>query len=415
MHHEDNHNELSLLPQFRTFMLFWLILASIFWLATLIQSEPFHLRQPERLRRSIQVAVALIVAVYIHIPWLEKQLGRLFLPLALIILSGGSLAALYVPFDASRANLPDLLEFVFGITRPIVIWIVTVIILCWQHDFRLAIGYSVLMGSMFTMAVIQIDNLRTPFIVDQFTMSLFLAGGFSLVGYFVARLSSIERQRRLDLAASNRKLADYASTLEQLTISRERNRLARELHDTLAHTLSGLAVQMETIRRYWDVDPATAKELFEKSVSMTRDGLDETRRALTTMRASPLEELGLLLALVALANSAKSRAHLQLNLDLPEEIPTSSPAIEQAIYRIAQEAIANVVKRATAQTLTVRLHFGEEIELMIADDGVGFVVETQPPTEHFGLIGLQERAALIGGRVAIQSQLGQGTMVNLTV
>ena len=182
----------------------------------------------------------------------------------------------------------------------------------------------------------------------------------------------VEQARREELTTANHQLAQYAGNLEELTISRERNRMARELHDTLAHTLSGLSVQLETARAFWDVDEGTAKELLDQSLAATRSGLQETRRALQSLRATPLEDLGLVLALKGLAESAESRAGLTLDLDLPTQPLTLTPAIEQAVYRIAQEAVNNVIKHATAKTLMLSLQTGNPIELVVADDGVGF-------------------------------------------
>ncbi|MEM7029753.1 MAG: sensor histidine kinase [Chloroflexota bacterium] len=407
--------EINLLREFRVFSLLWLLLTLVFLLTLTAESRPFLLTQPERMRRWIQVSFALILVIYLHIPILEKRLGQYYLLLALFILSTGSLVTLFVPFNSDDPNLPSLFEFLFSLTRSFIIWMVIVIIIGWRYTARFAIVYSILMGAVTVASILQIDNLRLAFIVDHVTMTLFLTVGFCLVGYLVARFRTIERQRQAELKTANEQLIDYANTLERLTISQERNRLARELHDTLAHTLSGLAVQMETTRRYWDVDNDTAKQMFEQSLTLTRSGLDETRRALTSLRASPLEELGLLLALAELAKSAKARAGIQLNLNLPAQLPPLSSAIEQAIYRIAQEAIANVIKHATAQTLTMCLDQDDQIRLLITDDGVGFLPEHQPPDGHFGLVGMQERARLIGGSLTIQSQPNQGTTVKLTI
>jgi signal transduction histidine kinase len=116
---------------------------------------------------------------------------------------------------------------------------------------------------------------------------------FLVVGYFISRLMRQLQAQQDALAQANARLAHYASTLENLTISRERNRMSRELHDTVVHTLSGLAVQLETTRAYLDVDPETARGLLDRALSATRTGLQETRRALKALRATPLEDLGL--------------------------------------------------------------------------------------------------------------------------
>ncbi len=239
---------------------------------------------------------------------------------------------------------------------------------------------------------------------------------FIVVGYFISHLMGRLREQQTSLADANTRLTHYASTLEHLTISRERNRVARELHDTLAHTLSGLTVQLETAKAYFEVDPKTARNLVEKSLGAARTGLEDTRRALKALRASPLDDLGLVLALHQLATTAAEKAHLQLSLEMPETIPALSPDVEQCIYRIAQEAVANVVYHANARCLSVMLQVQKDaLELQIVDDGSGFNPKQTYTPGHYGLSGMQERAALAGGHLKIKSQPGQGTIVRLVI
>src|SRR4029078_5838718 len=110
---------------------------------------------------------------------------------------------------------------------------------------------------------------------------------------------------------ANAKLVDYASTNEQLAVTRERNRVARDMHDTLAHTLSAVSVQLEAADSVWDSQPQQAHELLQKSLASARAGLGETRRAVRALRASPLDDLGLGLALRDLAESTADRAGWQ--------------------------------------------------------------------------------------------------------
>ena len=240
---------------------------------------------------------------------------------------------------------------------------------------------------------------------------VFLAVGFS-ISYPMSRL----REQQQSLEAANIRLTHYASTLEHLATSRERNRLALELHDTLAHTLSGLSVQLETVKAYWDVDQQTARSILDKSLAAAHSGLEETRRALKALRASPLDDLGLALAISKMAEDAAARANLAL--EMPEIImmPPLSPDVEQCIYRVAQEAVTNVVKHASAKKLTVKLEFIEgKATLTVRDDGVGFDIEKINETSHFGLAGMQERARLVGGELDIISKPGDGTTIQLTI
>jgi signal transduction histidine kinase len=170
------------------------------------------------------------------------------------------------------------------------------------------------------------------------------------------------------------------------------------------------------VKAYWDVDPEAAQAMLDKSLGATRSGLQETRRALKSLRASPLDDLGLVLGLRKMAEEAAARANLQLDLSLPDRLVSLSPDVEQTIYRVAQEAVANVTHHANAQTLTVQLSVNEaKVSLLVRDDGLGFNVQQDEEAGHFGLPGMRERAQLVSGKLTITSKPGQGTTIHLTV
>jgi signal transduction histidine kinase len=147
---------------------------------------------------------------------------------------------------------------------------------------------------------------------------------------------------------------------------------------------------------------------------MTRQGVQEVRRSLHALRASPLEDLGLIQALRQLAESTAERAGLILKLDLPDNLNGIRSDIEQHCYRIAEEALTNVVRHANAQTLTIRLWQSDgSLNLQITDDGIGF--DPAATNGHHGLKGMRERVLLIGGELDIQSQPGNGTTLCLKV
>lgn len=235
---------------------------------------------------------------------------------------------------------------------------------------------------------------------------------FLVVGVFINQLIQSLRRQQASLQTANEKLNHYASTLESLTITRERNRMSRELHDTAVHTLSGLAVQLETANAYMDVQPETAKQLIMQSLQSVRSGLSETRRALKALRASPLEDLGLPLALQNLLQRAAERSKLKLQTDIPQTL-NLAPDIEQTIYRITQESVENIIHHANAQTLKVEIRInGSDLELHIQDDGIGFNSMHANPNGHYGITGMQERAQFIGGTLNINSQPGLGCEIN---
>jgi signal transduction histidine kinase len=221
------------------------------------------------------------------------------------------------------------------------------------------------------------------------------------------------------LARANAQLTHYATTLEQLATSRERNRLARELHDTLAHTLSGMAVQLEAAKTLWDMDPAQARDMLDQSLTATRSGLTETRRALQALRAAPLEDLGLVLAVCTLAESVAAQTGATLTWQGPDaaRVENLSPDVEQCVYRVAQEALENVARHAGAKHLTVQLTQDKgRLTLQISDDGRGFdLSKASANNHHLGLTGMRERAEMIGGILHVESRLGNGTTIRLMV
>jgi signal transduction histidine kinase len=242
------------------------------------------------------------------------------------------------------------------------------------------------------------------------TLSFLVVGGF-----FSQLMSRLHRQQK-SLAEANARLTHYASTLESLTVSRERNRMAHELHDTLAHSLTALLVQLEAVKAYWNVNRRKSRQLLDQSLSATRSGLEETRRALKSLRATPLEELGWRLGLREMAESAAERAGLKLELNLPEELPSLSPDVEQCIYRIAQEAIENVTAHANAKQLMVRLvQDAGSVTLSVQDDGDGFNPVEAEKAGHFGLVGMRERAVMAGGEFKVESSPGKGATITLSI
>jgi signal transduction histidine kinase len=360
-------------------------------------------------------AIAVICLVLAYWPWLQRKLKWAFIPVVVAILSispvfinqlGGALYPLGPRFGSTEATFLTMFPFLF----------VALLLVAWQYKWQfiliVILGITALnLGVRWTSA----GPGTQPF---QGVLALFLIQTviFLVVGFSISYLMSRIRVQQQSLEAANSRLTQYASTLEQLSTSRERNRLALELHDTLAHTLSGLSVQLETVKAYWDVDRPAARSILEKSLAATHSGLEETRRALKALRASPLDDLGLILALRNMAENAASRAGVVLNMPETINLPPLTPDVEHCIYRIAQEAINNIVKHASAKNITIKLGFADgTATLIISDDGTGFDINSIDNTSHFGLAGVRERAQMAGGEVDIISKPGEGTTIKLTI
>jgi two-component system sensor histidine kinase DegS len=155
---------------------------------------------------------------------------------------------------------------------------------------------------------------------------------------------------------------------------------------------------------------------LDKSLVAIRSGLEETRRILMALRAKPLEDLGLSAAIQQMAQDAATHAGIALDLVVADNLPSLSPNSEQCIFRVAQEAITNVVKHAKAKKLTVKLEFKEnKVALTVHDDGIGFDINDNTKDKHFGLMGMEERVEVAKGKLNIISQPGSGTTVQLTI
>jgi signal transduction histidine kinase len=358
--------------------------------------------------------VALLCLGLSYWKWLQLKLGKTFLPILIGIIT---VLPMLVTWEIIRMfpHTPAL-DPQSSVTRLIPFFLVSFLLVAWRYKWPYML-LIVLAITGLNLAMIWSFPSREP---DPFrgglTATLIQAVVFLAVGFSISFLITRLRKQQQSLETANLNLTHYASTLDQLATSRERNRLARELHDTLAHTLSGLSVQLETIKAYWDIDQQAARSSLDKSLATARSGLEETRRALKALRASPLDDLGLVQGIKVLAEEQASRAKLHLDLIVPEQIPALSPDVEQCVYRITQEAITNVINHARAKNLTVKLEpVGSKVKLIVLDDGEGFEVEKNYKANHFGIHSMQERAQLIGGELIITSQPGLGTTIQLTV
>lgn len=248
--------------------------------------------------------------------------------------------------------------------------------------------------------------------------SLTMLSGFIFVAAFSYsnRLLTSERDRsaRLlqEVAASNaeleqahRQLQQYSSELEELTIARERTRMAREIHDTLGHYLTILSIQLETIGKLQERDPRQAIIEVAEARRVAAQSMQEVRNAVSALRPTGIATLSLPEALTQLGGDFRrvaEGAELTLDLDTDLPLPAISPDLQLALYRVAQEALTNVRKHAGAAKVLLRLRYENNmLELVVLDNGIG-PVQAAPVQQAggFGLIGLQERIELLGGRVA---------------
>jgi signal transduction histidine kinase len=391
--------------------------------------SPFSRLLPYSLSLFVALGETIFLLVYLSWPWLSHKLGRAYLPLALGIATIGPIvehllvvALLPGLLQAQPALSPALISDVTqviilgGQFQLVILLLVPLILVSWEYPFRIVAMYCAGLAALDLTATFFIAGRLPGSMGRMLAVVIFFILLYLFLGYIITRLVAEQRQQTGALAQANRRLASYASTLEQLTISRERNRLAREFHDTLAHTLSALAVQLEAVSALWENNPEKAHSMLAQSLTMTRDGLNETRRAIKSLRARPLEDMGLSLAIESLACSLIERDGQKLNLHLTHDLPVLNPDVEHGIYRIAEEALRNVAQHAKAKNVDVALERRRDwLLLSIRDDGSGFSLDPDELENHYGLRGMQERAVDIGGTLTIDGQPGAGTIIRLNV
>jgi len=215
------------------------------------------------------------------------------------------------------------------------------------------------------------------------------------------------------VAIENARLYEQA---KQVAVLEERNRLARELHDSVTQTLYGITLYAQAAVGQLSLgNLEQVAENLREIQGTSQEILAEMRLLIYELRPPVLERDGLVGALQARLSAVEGRAGLKTTLksDLAGRLPA---AIEEGLYRIAQEALNNVLKHAHALTITVSLSQRDKLITMeIADDGVGFEPERAKGQGGMGLPAMQERAAALGGRMAVSSKPGEGTRVIMEV
>ncbi|MCU0495148.1 MAG: sensor histidine kinase [Chloroflexaceae bacterium] len=240
----------------------------------------------------------------------------------------------------------------------------------------------------------------------------------------MARLVTLERSGRshtewllADLEQSHARLTAYAHQVEALATTSERNRIAREIHDSLGHYLTVINVQLEKALAFREKHPAQAEQAVRDSKRLAHNALDDVRRSVGMLRANG-QVFGLAQALHELIAPLQSeRLHVELTIEGNQS--GFSQAALLALFRGAQEGLTNVQRHATASQATLHLSFqAVEASLEICDNGVGFepgTVATGAAQGRYGLQGLRERLELVGGSMALKSTPGSGTSLLLRV
>lgn len=254
----------------------------------------------------------------------------------------------------------------------------------------------------------------------SFTL-LYSAGLVFVAAYSILTIQAEESRQNserllAELQQAHQQLQEYAGQAEELAVEKERNRLARELHDSVAQTLYGLTLQSEAgLRKVLAGQIEVVADYLREIRDSAQDTLQETRLLIFELRSPALERDGLAAALEKRFEAVEKRSGIktQINLDMGEGLP---PKVEDSLYRIAQEALNNALKHAHADQVSVTLTRNEDrVELEVRDNGVGFDVNDPTGGGGLGLKGMQERTDQIEGRLILSSAPSEGTCVKVEV
>jgi len=256
------------------------------------------------------------------------------------------------------------------------------------------------------LPILRYSNLETA-LMDA---TVFSVGILFLVATSQVRLNEQRAREKAEqlskqLETANRHLVEYAAQVEELAAAQERNRLAREIHDSLGHYLTIVNVQIEAARTTLAADPQRALDALGKAQELAKKGLSSVRASVAALRVSPVENRPLEAAIAGLVEETKATG-LEVQMEVLGQPRFVDEKVALALYRAAQEGLTNVRKHARAAQVKVELDFSQvgRIRLAVCDDGVG----ATSTGGGFGLVGMRERILLLGGDLRIETQPGQG-------
>ena len=364
-------------------------------------------------------AVAVLITNANELTWREWVVAALSIGQGLLyffcITRGG--------WPISRRNLA--LYFVGGVCM----WGVA----CWLNPFTWWLGFTYF-GQMFGLLPLQavmpgtavvtflIALITSDWNLRQIPLGAVIGFTFQWLGgmtifLFIYGIIRTSRERaklitKLEFAQKELELAHQRDT--ELATLQERERLARDLHDSLGHALVAMSIQLEAIQRLYKVDPNKASAQVDELKDLTRASMDDLRRSLAGLRAPGLGERRLSEALQTLSVDTGQRAHLEIKCHVAEGANQLSPTQAETLWRVAQEALANIERHAAARTVGLELVIeSNSARLSIKDDGVGLPSDAEKQPGHYGLRGMRERVEGLGGELTFISNGQGGTRVEV--
>lgn len=266
--------------------------------------------------------------------------------------------------------------------------------------------------SLLNLAVFTNLNNAIYWLVTVIPITIFIS---MYVTLYVRQAEAREKAEALaaELEAANQQLTEYAARVEDLTITTERQRMARELHDTLSQGLAGLILQLEATDAHLNNNhTAKAQSIIGNAMEQARATLADARRAIDDLRQSSLDDLDSALRLEIPRFTNATGIPILFHTD---QIPPLPAPVTETLVRAVAEALTNVANHAQAHNVAVDVRMKDKsISVTIQDDGRGFDASAIP-SGHYGILGIKERVRLVNGSFEIQSNNGKGTTIRIDI
>ena len=239
-------------------------------------------------------------------------------------------------------------------------------------------------------------------------MIVFIISLMTYIIYSVTENHKIEEEL-LMAAQANTRLKEYVAVSEKITEDRERRRIAREIHDTIGHALTGISAGIDAVTVLIDLDPEHAKKQLSSVSNVVREGIVDVRRSLNKMRPGALENRTLKDALEKMLSEYQELSHLQIDLNYHWDNVDFDKTKEDVIFRVIQESVTNSLRHGRATKIKISMLSESDYVLLIKDNGTG----SENIKYGFGLTQMTERLAIIGGRVAFSGKDGFSTTIHI--
>ena len=248
------------------------------------------------------------------------------------------------------------------------------------------------------------------------------ASGYYFFGAFATATAQSEAARHrsqdllVELESANEQLREYAAQAEELAAVQERNRLARELHDSVTQTIFSMTLTAESSRILLKRDPNQVEPQLDRLNELAQGALEEMRTLILELRPAAVAQDGLIPALHKHVDSLKQRDGLVVELNIHGDSSIGSEQ-EEGLFRIVQESLNNVSKHARVDKALVTLQqTNGRVVLAVEDQGVGFDVSEVPlGEEHMGLTSIRERTEMLKGNLKVESSPGKGTRITVDI